>query len=109
MRANRVQQGAPFALALDPEALRPLIAEIVAQVLAQLDADRAKVSGDRLAYSEAEAATLLGLKEHVLRDERRRGQIGASSIAGRRIRYTRRLACLPRRSARSEMNAAPGE
>jgi hypothetical protein len=42
-----------------------------------------------LAYSEAEAARLFGLKVHQLRDARLRHEISASQIAGRRIRYTR--------------------
>src|SRR5262249_32972554 len=43
----------------------------------------------RLAYAEAEAARLIGLKYHQLRDERLRGCIQASQIVGRRIRYLR--------------------
>jgi hypothetical protein len=74
---------------LDPETLRPLVAEVVRQVLEQLDADRAKLDGPRLAYSEEEAARLLGLEPHCLRDERRRGRITASQIVGRRVRYIR--------------------
>jgi helix-turn-helix protein len=78
----------PLSLHVDTEALRPLVREIVAEVLDRLEGDRAKLSAGRLAYSEEEAARLLGLEPHVLRDERRRGRIGASSIVGRRIRYT---------------------
>src|SRR5262245_42875001 len=79
----------PLALTLDPAALRPLIVEIVGEVVAQLQADRARVAEGRLAYSEPEAAELLGLEPHQLRDERRRGRIAASTVVGRRIRYTR--------------------
>jgi hypothetical protein len=68
--------------------LAPLIRAIAAEVVASLDAAR-QVADGKLAYSESEAAALLGLQPHVLRDERRRGRIGASSIVGRRIRYTR--------------------
>jgi hypothetical protein len=78
-----------LSLAIDPAALAPLVRAIVAEVLAQAQADAARVGTDRLAYSEEEAARLLGLEPHVLRDERRRGRIGASCIVGRRIRYTR--------------------
>jgi hypothetical protein len=39
-------------------------------------------------FIEEEAARLLGLELHVLRDERRRGRIATSQIVGRRIRYT---------------------
>jgi hypothetical protein len=68
--------------------LRPLVAAVVEETLAQLEAARAAVP-ERLAYSEAEAARLLGLQPHQLRDERRRGRIGASTVVGKRIRYTR--------------------
>jgi hypothetical protein len=75
-------------LSLDPEALKPLVAAVVQEVLAALEADRQAVP-DRLAFSEAEAARLLGLQQHQLRDERLRGRISSSSVVGRRIRYTR--------------------
>jgi hypothetical protein len=73
-------------LGLDAEALRPLLREIVAEVLAQVEEDRARVAS-RLAYSEAEASALIGLRPHQLRDERRRGRIGASVVVGGKIRY----------------------
>jgi hypothetical protein len=76
------------SLQLEAEALKPLIQQVVSEVLARLDSERAKLDG-RLAYSEVEAAKMLGLEPHVLRDERLRGNIGASAIVGRRIRYTR--------------------
>src|SRR5262249_41369695 len=77
------------SLALPAEALRPLVAEVVREVLRQQADAAATLDGDRLAYSEPEAARLLGLEPHVLADERRRGRIGASQVVGRRIRYTR--------------------
>jgi hypothetical protein len=79
---------APLTLALDPEALRPLVRDIVAEVLTQVRQEEARLDG-RLAYSEEEAARLLGLLPHVLRDERLRGRIAASAIVGRRVRYLR--------------------
>jgi hypothetical protein len=80
----------PIALHIDPEALVPLVRAIVAEVLSQVEAGRQQVpENGKLAFSEEEAARMLGLESHVLRDERRRGRIGASSIVGRRIRYTR--------------------
>lgn len=75
-------------LSLSPDDLRPLVREIAAELLAQFRADESRI-GDRLAYSEGEAAALLGLEQHQLRDERLDGRIGASQIRGRRIRYTR--------------------
>jgi hypothetical protein len=83
---------AGVSMTVDAAALAPLVRQIVGEVLAQLDTDAAKVDaggGGKLAYSEEEAARLLGLEPHVLRDERRRGRIAASQIVGRRIRYTR--------------------
>lgn len=81
--------GTPLSLQLPPDALRPLIAEVVAEVVRQLDAARAHVPDGRLAYSESEAAALLGLHAHQLRDERRRGRIAASVGPGRKILYAR--------------------
>jgi hypothetical protein len=74
---------------LPAEALEPLIRHVVEEVLAKVEADRARLDGERVCYSEPEAAALLGLAPHQLRDERRRGRIAASSIVGRRVRYTR--------------------
>ncbi|MFO0970587.1 MAG: helix-turn-helix domain-containing protein [Gemmataceae bacterium] len=74
---------------VEPEDLRPLVAEIVAQTVKQMRDDDAKTNG-RIAWSEAEAAALLGLEQHVLRDERRRGRIQASQGPGRRVLYTRK-------------------
>ena len=44
---------------------------------------------DKLAFTEAEAARLLSLNTHQLRDERLRGRITASKIVGNRIAYRR--------------------
>ncbi len=83
------QPDAPaLSLNLDPKALRPLISVVVAEILAAMEADRDRM-GDRMAYSEAEAARLLGLHTHQLRDIRLRKEIGASKIVGGRIAYTR--------------------
>ena len=82
---------AGFQLAIPPDALRPLVQAVVAEVLGQLDAARATLGpgGDRLAYGEAEAARMIGLHVHQLRDERLRGRIAASKIVGGRIAYRR--------------------
>jgi hypothetical protein len=84
-----VSEPSPFTLTLDPAVLRPFIAQVVTEVFAQLEASRQALPENRLAYSEQEAARLLGLESHQLRDERRRGRIAASAIVGRRIRYMR--------------------
>jgi hypothetical protein len=75
-------------LSLDPEVLRPLIRQIAAEVAESLRQAEAAVPGGRMAYSEQEAARLLGLNAHQLRDERCRGRVVASKIVGGRVRYT---------------------
>lgn len=79
---------APIALAIDPEALRPLIAAVVAEALAQLGQAQAALP-DGEVFTEQEAARFLKLNEHQLRDERLRRRIRASAIVGRRVRYRR--------------------
>lgn len=76
-------------ISIGTKELEPLIRQVIEQTVRAMEDERARLPGDRLAYSEEEAASLLGLEPHVLRDERRRGRIAASSIVGRRIRYTR--------------------
>lgn len=73
----------------DLDDLRPLVQSIVEEILQRLELTRSALPTNRLAWSEPEAAALLGMLPHVLRDERRRGRISASSVAGRRIRYLR--------------------
>jgi hypothetical protein len=87
-----------MAFQFDPEALRPLIQQIVEATVVRLEDERAAL-GSRLAFSEAEAAALLGLHSHQLRDERLRGRISASVGPGRKILYSRDslLAYLARR------------
>src|SRR5438093_87763 len=74
---------------VDPDELKDLVAQVVRETLAQLDADGARLPADRLAYSEDEAAAMLGLNVHQLRGERHKGRIEGSVIVGRRVRYTR--------------------
>jgi hypothetical protein len=80
--------GAAVSLAVDPDALKPLVAAVVREVLAQVREAEGQLP-DKLCFSEAEAARLLGLNPWQLRDERRRGRITASAIVGNRIRYSR--------------------
>jgi hypothetical protein len=104
-RSNALPLGA-VVVQLDAEHFRPFVEAVVAEAVRQLDDDRQRLNGDVLAYSEAEAARLLGLEEHVLRDERRRGRIAASQIVGRRIRYLKSdlLAYLASRRVNGESN-----
>jgi hypothetical protein len=66
--------------------IRPLIEQVVTETMNRLEAERAKLNG-RLAYSEAEAAALIGVERHVLRDARLRGEIEGSKV-GKRVVYT---------------------
>jgi hypothetical protein len=82
MPANALQ------LQMDPSILAPLIHSVVVEVLAQVEADREWLHA-KIAYTEAEAARLLSLNPHQLRDERLRGRIVASIGPGRRVLYSR--------------------
>jgi hypothetical protein len=64
-------------LELDPEDLKPLVQAVVNEAIAQLRADEAKLNG-RLAFTEPEAAALIGVPRHSLRDARLRNEIRAS-------------------------------
>jgi hypothetical protein len=77
-----------LSLSINPGPLTELVRRLVAEAVANLESQRQRLP-DRLAFSEAEAARLLGLNPHQLRDERRRGRIEASEVVGRRIRYLR--------------------
>ncbi|HEV3005313.1 MAG TPA: helix-turn-helix domain-containing protein [Pirellulales bacterium] len=72
-------------LELDPADLTPIVRTALAEVLAERDR-----LGDteRLGYPEPEAARLLGLASHQLRDARRRGEIDGRRI-GRSVVYSR--------------------
>lgn len=73
----------------DPDDLRPLVQQIVAETLAATNTDIHTDDG-RLAWSEAEAAAMLGLETHVLREQRRKGRIVCCNAKpGRRILYRR--------------------
>lgn len=73
---------------LSADEIRPLVSEIVQATVNQMEADKAGL-GDQLAYSESDAAQLLGLKTHQLRDERLRERIASTRIVGGQIRYSR--------------------
>lgn len=71
----------------DQEDLRPLVRMVVAEALDRMEEERAKLIG-RLAFTEPDAAVLLGVKPHVLRDCRRRGELQGARV-GSKIVYTR--------------------
>lgn len=68
--------------------LQQLIEQVVSEVLGRIEKSGiGKRSDGRLAYSESEAASLLGVAKHVLRDVRYRGGIHARKV-GREWRYS---------------------
>ena len=67
--------------------LAPLVRTIVSQVLERMEADQERL-GSKLAYPEAQAAELLNVAPHVLRDARLRGEI-SGSLVGKKIVYER--------------------
>jgi len=68
--------------------VQPLVSEAVSETLAQIANDEARLGDGRLWLSEAEAAGLLGLPAHRLRDCRRRGEISGCKV-GKAIGYER--------------------
>ena len=70
----------------DEKDLRPLVDLIVATAIERLSDERAEF-GDRLAYTEAQAAALLSVRPHVLRDARLRGEIAGCRL-GKRVLYS---------------------
>lgn len=83
MQGNQI-----ISLTLDSAGLEKLIQHTVQETVARLEANR-NILDDKIAYNEAEAASLLSLEPHQLRDERRRGRIGASVGPGRKILYSK--------------------
>jgi len=59
-------------LELDPVSLRPIVAAVVAETLSQRP--DGVLPTERLAFPEAEAAALIGVAKHILRDGRLRGE-----------------------------------
>jgi hypothetical protein len=75
-------------LPVNLDVLVPIIERAVDAAVSRLERRLAE-HGHNQVLTEEEAAAILGLAPHVLRDERRRGRISASRIVGRRIRYVR--------------------
>jgi hypothetical protein len=66
----------PVQLQLSSDDLRPIVAVVVQEMLTTA----AAIKPDRIGYSEREAAELIGLPRHVLRDCRLRGEIHARKV-----------------------------
>lgn len=74
-------------ISLNESDLQPLVEAVIAITLRKVEDERRQV-GQKLAYSESEAAALLSVKTHVLRDARLRGEIAGFRL-GKGIRYAR--------------------
>ena len=72
---------------VDDDVLEPLVTRITKQVLAQLEEDRMKLGG-RIGFTLPEAAALIGVKPHVLRDARSRGEI-RGRLVGKKLVFSR--------------------
>jgi hypothetical protein len=72
---------------LDESTFQQLFDDALQKALARIEGERARFGG-RLAYPEAEAAALLGVKPYVLRDCRRRGELEGAKV-GSKIIYSR--------------------
>ena len=86
MAENRELAELVHRAAIDPESIRPLLASLVRDVLEEAEHLRDS-RPSRLGYTEAEAAELLGVPRHVLRDARLRGELEVT-LVGKRIVYT---------------------
>lgn len=73
---------------LTQKEIETLIDSAVSKAVAATLDINPRLPKNRLAYSESEAASLLGVKPHVLRDVRLRGEIRATRVGGR-LAYTR--------------------
>lgn len=73
---------------LNGDDLRPLVQAVVTEVVAAIQTDSEQL-GEKLAYTEQEAARLLSMQSYQLRDERRDGRIEASVGRGGRILYSK--------------------
>ena len=69
---------------LDPTDLKPVIETVITELLTRFED-----TDGRIAFTEEEAAGLLGVPATTLRDERLRERVEAS-LVGRKIRYTKR-------------------
>ena len=72
---------------LDDADVESLVTKVVAKVLAEREATDTKF-GNRLAFTEPEAAALIGVQPHTLRDCRLRGELVGSKV-GKRVMYSR--------------------
>ena len=72
----------------DMDAIRPLLIEIIREAVADAT-PRPAAENELRVYTEAQAAELLQLKTHNLREARKAGKIAYTRTVGRRIAYSR--------------------
>lgn len=72
--------------ASDIDELRPVIQATVCAILEEIKPMDARLK-DRIAFSEKEAAELMGVPQHVLRDARYRGEVSAKRL-GKKVMYS---------------------
>ena len=73
---------------LDEAVFQSLVDTAVQRALDRIGEERTQLNG-RLAYTEPEAAALVGVKPYVLRDCRRRGELPGAKV-GSKIVYSRK-------------------
>ena len=73
----------------DLESLRPLLSEIVRDAVAGLATKQPATNDEPRVYTESQAAELLQLQKHNLREARKAGKIAFTRTVGRRIAYTK--------------------
>ncbi len=73
--------------ASDLKELQPLIDAAVRATLAEIEGSE-RAASDRLGFPEPEAAALMGVERHVLRDCRLRGDLYGRKV-GKRVVYSR--------------------
>ena len=74
-------------IVLDQNDLAPIIEAAVRETLAAVESEQARLNG-ALSYSETQAAEILGVPKHSLRDLRLAGKIEGRRL-GRRVVYCR--------------------
>lgn len=72
----------------DIESLEPIIRTVVDRVLERISTGEFEPHGARVGYPEKEAAELMGLRQHQLRDLRLAGRVQARKL-GRSFVYSR--------------------
>lgn len=76
-------------MTISADDIRPMVQDVVDVALERLRATEARLAGpERLGYTEREAAALIGVPPHRLRDARLRGEITGRKV-GKATVYSR--------------------